>query len=249
VADLSLRALPIALLVPPFNLVPASIAGLLIVRWHRRTGFLIVALGLGGLWLLATPIVAEWLIFSLERDLPLIPPGNTPPGAIVILSAEMRHSFGSVDAIPGPLTLERERAGAALARRTNLPILVTGGDLDDDPESLAAVMARSLASDFNTPVRWIEPNSVDTWANAANSATILRAQHIHSIYLVTHAWHMRRALLAFARTDIAVTAAPVWLDPVPVGKWSDFVPTASAWLTSYYALHEWLGCAYYAWLR
>jgi uncharacterized SAM-binding protein YcdF (DUF218 family) len=244
-----MSALPIALLLPPFNLLPVSIAGLLIVVWYRRAGFVILALGLGGLWLLATPIVSGWLIVTLERNLPLVPPGNDPPEAIVILSAEMRYTVGSLGAIPGPLTLERERAGAALARRTDLPILVTGGKLGDDPDSLAAVMARSLTNDFNTPVRWIEPNSADTWANAANSAVILRAQHIHSIYLVTHAWHMRRALLAFARTGITVTAAPVWLDPMPVGEWSDFIPRTSAWMTSYYALHEWLGCAHYAWLR
>ena len=246
---MSLSALPTALLIPPFNLLPISIAGWFIVRWHRRAGFAILALGLGGLWLLATPIISEWLLFTLERNLPLAPPGTDPPGAIVILSAEMRSTIGSVDAIPGPLTLERERAGAALARRTNLPILVTGGDLGDGPVSLAAVMARSLASDFETPVRWIEPDSADTWANAANSTVILRAQHIHSIYLVTHAWHMRRALLAFARTGMTVTAAPVWLDPMPTGEWSDFIPRASAWVTSYYALHEWLGCADYAWLK
>ena len=28
--------------------------------------------------------------------------------------------------------------------------------------------------------------------------------------------------------------------------WSSFVPRASAWERSYFALHEWIGCAWYA---
>jgi uncharacterized SAM-binding protein YcdF (DUF218 family) len=78
---------------------------------------------------------------------------------------------------------------------------------------------------------------------------MLKSQHIHSIYLVTHAWHMRRALLAFAHTGLTVTAAPTRLDPPPKPLATDFVPTASAWLASYYGLHEWLGCLAYTLFR
>ena len=110
-------------------------------------------------------------------------------------------------------------------------------------------MSRTLREDFNTPVRWIEPRAADTWENAEFSAEILREQGIHSIYLVTHAWHMRRALIAFAHTGIVVTAAPVRLDTAPGGVASDFIPRTGAWLTSYYAMHEWIGSLDYAVFR
>jgi uncharacterized SAM-binding protein YcdF (DUF218 family) len=204
-----------------------------------------------GLVLLALPFVAGRLIVSLEHGLPLTASAADPPQAIVILSAEVSRSGGDAPRIGiGPLTLERVRAGAALYRRTGLPILVTGGAPQDAPDaSLAGMMARSLDADFHVPVRWIEPAAQDTWENAADSAAILKAQGIGSIYLVTHAWHMRRALIAFRHTGIRVTAAPVQIDHAPGGRFSDFVPRTSAWLTSYYALHEWIGCADYALLR
>ena len=240
---MSLSALPVAVTVPPLSLLPVCLAGLLIVCRRPRTGMVLLAAGLCGLTLLATPLVSGWLIASLERNLPLIPPANDPPRAIVILSADVVRSADTPDLAAGSLTLERERAGASLFRRTGLPILVTGGPAGED--TLGAVMARSLNQDFGVPVRWIEPRARDTWENAQHSATILKGQRIHSVYLVTHAWHMRRALIAFAGTGITITAAPVRLDPVRTGA-VDFVPRTSAWLASYYALHEWIGCADYA---
>lgn len=235
--------LPTAFLVPPLNLLPVCLAGALIARRHRRAGVAILALGLGGLLLLATPLVSQSLLVSLERDLPLTPPPDDPPQAIVILSAELVRSAGTAASTVGPLTLERERAGAALARRTGLPVLVSGGPAEDAGDTLAAAMARSLAEDFATPVRWQEPNSADTWENAVDSAALLHAEGIHSVYLVTHAWHMRRALGAFTQAGLQATAAPVRLDPPPHLRAEALVPRVSAWMVSYYALHEWIGGA------
>jgi uncharacterized SAM-binding protein YcdF (DUF218 family) len=243
----SLSNIAVALIVPPLNLLPVSVAGLLIAWRWRRLGVLMLAAGLAGLWLLALPLVSGLLLVSLERNLPLIPPADDPPQAIVILGGDTVRSQGRLDV--GSLTLERERAGAALQRRVGLPILVTGGLAGPTAETIAGAMAKSLAADFNTPTRWIEPAATDTWDNAAFSAAILQSQGIHSIYLVTHAWHMRRALIAFARTGIRVTAAPVQIDSLPEGTESDFMPRARSWLASYYAFHEWIGCAAYTLLR
>ena len=77
------------------------------------------------------------------------------------------------------------------------------------------------------------------------SAPILKEHSIHSIYVVTSAWHMRRALLAFADTGISVTAAPTYFERASTDI-IDFVPATSAWAASYLALHEWIGCAWYA---
>ena len=131
----------------------------------------------------------------------------------------------------------------ALHRRTGLPILVTGGTMDGDADSLAAIMARSLVDDFQVPVRWIEPAAQDTRENAVLGAAMLRADGIRSAYVVTHAWHMKRSVLAFAGTGVAVTAAPVRMDRIQAGDASRFVPRVRSWQDSYYALHEWIGIA------
>ena len=246
---MSLNALATALLLPPANLLVPCAAGLLMLHRWPRTGRLLLAAGLGGLLLLSLPVVSKTLIVSLEQDLPPQPatgdlpgaPPGAPPGAIVILSAEALRNGGVLE--PGPLTLERLRAGAALHRRTGLPILVAGGRADDGPGTLAGAMARSLAADFNAPARWVEAASVDTRENAVLSAPLLLRDGVRSAYVVTHAWHMRRSVLAFAGTGVAVTAAPVRMDEGPDGRGSDFIPRARSWLDSYWALHEWVGIA------
>ena len=238
---MSLSALPTALIVPPLNLLLPCAAGLVLMRWRPRAGRMLVWVGLAGLLVLSLPIVSDALLVSLEAGLPLVPPGDAPPRAIVILSAEAFRNGNTLD--PGPLTLERIRVGAALHRRTGLPILVTGGTMDGDAESLAAVMARSLADDFQVPVRWIEPAAQDTRENAVLGAAMLRADGIRSAYVVTHAWHMKRSMLAFAGTGVAVTAAPVRMDRIQAGDASRFVPRVRSWQDSYYALHEWIGIA------
>jgi uncharacterized SAM-binding protein YcdF (DUF218 family) len=244
------------LLIPPINLLAPAVAGLVLSCWRPAAGRALAAFGLGALLLLAVPATATTLIASLEQGLPLTAPASNPPAAIVILGgdgSETAHTdddrgdaqgFGV-----GPLSLQRERAGAALQRRTGLPVLVTGGRVDRGAPPIALLMARSLVADFAVPVTWVEPDSASTWENATRSAAILGAAGIHSVYLVTQAWHMRRAGLAFRRAGLMVTAAPTQIDPPPSWQAGEFVPRVSAWSRSYYALHEWVGCAYYAWRR
>ena len=132
-----------------------------------------------------------------------------------------------------------------LQRRTGLPILVTGGVTQPGSPAVGLVMEESLKEDFRTPARWVESKSADTWQNARFSADILRREGITSVYVVTQAWHMRRAVLAFQGTGLVVTAAPTPLDE-PLGPdLFDFLPRASGWQTGYYAAHEWIGDAWY----
>ena len=107
-------------------------------------------------------------------------------------------------------------------------------------------MTANLHEDFATGVRWQETMSQDTWQNAVNSATLLRRDGIVRIYLVTHAWHMPRALLAFRRAGFAVAAAPVQIDAGPDWRADDFLPNVRSWQESFWAIHELIGWAWYA---
>ena len=240
------KGLLLTLVMPPTGMISLIVVGLLLCRWRRRTGLALIWIGAIVLYLLATPLVAQLLTGGLERGLPTQPPPGHPPQAIVILGGEKINTADTpLGARPGPLTMERLQTGAALARRTGLPILVTGGVIRPGSTAIGPIMAESLTSDFGMPPRWIEDRSEDTWENARFSATILHAAGIDSVYLVTSAWHMRRALLSFQGTGLFVTPAPTPLEGAMGPELGDLQPHVTAWLSSYYALHEWIGYVWY----
>jgi len=243
-----LKSVAEALLLPPVSLPLLALAGLLLERRYRRLGRGMTIVGVVGTLVLAMPIVGGCLMVALERGLPLQPPADAPPQAIVILGGDLRRSDDTIATLhPGPLSLERLGEGARLYRQTHLPILITGGREHPYEPSIAGVMADSMEHEFMEPVQWVEDRAPDTWANAQFSAAILREHGIKSVYVVTQAWHMRRALIAFSHTGITVTAAPTRLDRIS-GPFltTAFVPSVNGWQSTFYAMHEWVGCAWYA---
>ncbi len=255
---MSVSSLPSALLIPPLNLLPFGLAGLALsmlrAPFWRGLGRWVAWLAIGGLFVLSIPSASALLFWSLEAGLPRDDPAAVPaggrPGAIVILGGDAAYGSARGGIAPGSgiggITLDRMRAGAILARRTGVPILVTGGSLESGAEPIARQMAASLHDDFGTAVRWVEPASADTWENAQFSARLLRADGVTTAYVVTDAWHMKRALIAFAHAGIAATPAPIRFERGPVLDLDNLMPHISALQASYYALHEWIGCAYYA---
>ena len=250
---MSLGPLPSALLLPPGNLLIGGVAAV-VLPWPRRARKVIRCLGRVALVLVlifALPIVPTLMTMALQSRLPLSPPATDPPRAIVILSAEVRASaVGALEpaASAGPMTLERVEAGARLARRTGLPVLVTGGVVLRGTPPVGEVMARLLKTSFGLETRWVESRSKNTWQNAEFSAPLLRAAGISSIYLVTDAGHMPRAIIAFRHAGIVATAAPVRLAVLPRNLPASLIPSPFALERSELEIHETVGLLWY-WLR
>lgn len=251
------------LLLPPIGLVPLALVGMIVSSVRPRLGRLITLGALLGLLALATPAISGMLLHSLEIGLPTTLPdpasqradladqgavGNLA-GAIVILSADSINSApGSILPRPGlgQLTLERLHAGTILARRLGLPVLVTGGSLSPGQPPIAAMMARTMQQDFGMTPSWIEAQAATTWENAFYSAQILKAAGIRHAYLVTDGWHLRRGQMAFRHFGLEVTPVPSRIHNSPQWGIDEFVPRVAAWQNSYYAVHEWIGCLWYA---
>ena len=239
-----LKALLGNLLLPPANgLFLLMLAGL----FRRRRGAVTIAV-VGVLLLLvpSLPLVAGVLIETLEvrAGRAIADPG--PAQAIVVLGGGISRNASEYggDTV-NERSLVRARYGATLARRFQVPVLVSGGAPLDTQRAEADAMGDLLEREFNVPVRWREARSRDTAENARFSARILRTEGIRHVILVTDAFHMPRARKLFAAAGLEVTAAPTGFkanrgDP----KLFDFLPQAKAMQLSYYALHEWLGIAW-----
>ena len=240
---LPLRQALTSLVLPPVSLLLLCLLGGLLAWRGSRRGGLGVALAALALLLLSTPAVAGMLRWSLEREVVVVDAGLVPT-AIIILGGDVAHAVEGASV--GGLTLQRLRAGAALHRQTGLPLLVTGGVLSPGDPALALLMARSLEQDFAVPVRWVEPQAADTRGNAQFSAALLRADDVGVAFLVSHAWHLPRALAAFARAGLPVVPAPVLRHPPPRLAWGDWMPRPDQLDESWFALREWVGRIVYA---
>lgn len=258
-----LSLLPRTVLLPPMLLLVGALICWAVALRYPKVGQRLLGLCLVGLLVLALPITPAILFGALEKGISLtsaasgqpLPVGvlalpAVAPQAIVILGGDgsLGRASGAIfgGAQPGNLSLERLRAGAALQRRGGLPILLTGGVVNANSLPISILMRQSLEDDFKAQAQWIEPLSNDTWENAEFTAAILAREGITSVYVVTHAWHMRRALIAFRHFGIAVSPAPVSLEAYEGISLDMFQPSVKAWLDSYLALHEWVGCAFYA---
>lgn len=240
-----------ALALPPANLMLAILFGFVLRRWAKRTGTAVVLVAAVTLYLLCTSFVATRLLGAIEAD--IAPPDlsvnlDGRPGAIVILSAGFAYETpGSSPMTVDQMSLERLRMGAKLQRATGLPILVTGGPSRHHPTSAAELMQQVLTQDFGIEPTWIETRSHSTNENALYSAEILLSQKIRSVYVVSQAWHLRRAIPAFEVAGLAATPAPSSFTHAARVDINAFLPSAKALQRSYYALHEVLGLVWYRW--
>jgi uncharacterized SAM-binding protein YcdF (DUF218 family) len=143
-----------------------------------------------------------------------------------------------------PVALARVRYGAFLARHAQLPILASGGAPSGFPVSEGQLMASVLRDEFGVPVRWIEGQSLNTAQNAIFSARMLANVGVTRVYLVTSAWHMRRARDQFERAGLTVVPAPCCnataLDPEAIPGWW---PTIDGLRDTRQAMREWMALA------
>lgn len=247
--ELTLTAVLKSLILPPGGLLLLGLLGLLLLRRHPALGRSMLWGGFGLAWLISTPLMAGLLMQQLQTWPALTDEEitRTPAQAIVVLSAERYRDAPEYGAdTVGNHTLVRVRYAAWLHRLTGLPILVSGGHvLDREGDSLARTMADSLLQDFSIDAVWIEDRSRTTAENARFSHELLQQKGVDSVFLVTHAMHMPRALAVFEQTGLRVTPAPTRFHR-PEGGLMQLLPNAGAMAESAMALHEIIGQRWYA---
>jgi uncharacterized SAM-binding protein YcdF (DUF218 family) len=214
-----------ALALPPVPFLLAVLVGAALVRRRRWLGWGLVLVSAAGIWLASTvgaaQAVSRWWLepppaMGFDRMRELKAAGPDSGTAIVVLGGGL-ESFAPEYGV-GNLTeqsLERLRYGLWLSKQTGLPVAFAGGvgwAQRGQDQSEARVAARIAAEEFGRPLRWVEDRSRDTRENAERSVALLQPEKIRHVVVVTHGWHMPRALRAFAE------AAPDWrVEPAPMG--------------------------------
>ena len=243
-----------ALLLPPLPLLVLILFGTRHRYKRPLLGWLMVLLGVAGVWLSCTPALAQLLMRGLIKPPPVLVSGDvaelkrSPKTAILVLGGGRRLTAPEY----GVSTLnyrsaERLRYGLWLARETGLPLGYSGGvghgALPGPSEAEAA--ARVAEREYGRPLRWREGESRDTRENATRSIALLQPQGIEKIVLVTEAVHMPRALRNFER---AAEGKNIRILPAPMGprgsghlRASDWLPGIDGYEGVCLALHEWLG--------
>ncbi|MDB6002599.1 MAG: rane protein, partial [Rhizobacter sp.] len=144
-------------------------------------------------------------------------------------------------------SMERLRYGLWLSRQINVPVGFAGGVgwAQNGPlEPEAKVAARIAETEFGQPLRWTEGASRDTRENATNMMALLRPAGVKQVLLVTHGWHMARALAVFRQATgpgVEVRAAPMGLASTTEGMATDWLPSSEGFTQVRQLLREWLG--------
>ena len=237
---------------PPGGFILLAVFGLLVMRRYQRAGKACAVTGLVLLYVVSLPLTSDLLMQWWQPDSSLfeqsLMSAEQASQAIVILGAGRRENAPEFAGdTPSAFALERIRYGVWLARRTQLPLLVSGGLGTDDRVPEAELMKQVIEKEYIISVKWLEKQSKNTHENAEFSAKILKAEGIDSIYLVTHAFHMRRSLWSFAKAGLMVVPAPTAFYSESQREISlrHFFPSAISMQRSALVFHEVVGSLWY----
>ncbi len=232
-------------LVPPVLLVLVSALAAWLTLWNPRLGISIGIVATSLLYLASLPAVSARMIEDVEVT-PPSPPDFSAAQAIVVLGGGVHRGNGTtVPDTLGRYTLERLYFAAHAYRQLKLRMAVTGGRPPDAHSAEAVLMKAALEDDFAVPVTWVESQSRTTYENALYTKKLLQAENVTTVVLVTNPWHMRRALWSFERAGIDAIPWPAPATYEETNRIDDFLPSMRALQSSYHALHEAIGLAYY----
>ena len=235
-------------ILPPGIIFLFLIFALLISRRTPLLSFFISLSAIVMLYVLSMPLTARNLLSSLQTH-PVIQLTDLHKGesgsAIVILGAGRYSSapeYGYRDEI-SPLSLERIRYGANVAERLQLPIVLSGGNRYAEATSEAVIMNQIMVNIFKINTQYLEINSSNTHEQGIEVRNLLKDKDINTIYLVTHAWHMKRAVKEFTLQGFSVVPIPMGFAATSESR-NAYLPSASALASTSRALHEYYALFY-----
>ena len=250
----------VAIVLPPVPLIVLALVGAWLLARKRRGGWVAVVPACVGLWLAGCDGFALWI----ERAVLHAPPALDADSraalraraarqrdlAIVVLGGGVvprAPEYGGADSL-GTASLERLRYGLWLGRDTGIPVAMSGGlgwiQLDSHAAGEATIGQRIARDEFGAALRWQESGSRDTRENAQHTVALLAPAGVHEMVVVTHGWHMTRALREFRAAaagvpgGISLLAAPIDTAPQFDRAGFEWTPTGEGGLRVRQAVRE-----------
>jgi len=231
-------------LAPPTVLILVSAMAAWFTLWHPRLGIATAIVTGTLLYLAAVPAVSTRMLQGVEVKVSPKPDFSAAQAIVVLGGGVHAGDGGQVPDTLGTESLERAVFAARAYRQLHLKLAAAGAGRPGHTAE-AVLMKSVLESDFDVPVAWVEDQSRSTWENAVDTTKMLKPEGITTVVVVTHAWHLKRALWSFERAGLHALPwpAPVTFDEPH--RLDDYLPSTGALQDSYRALHEAIGMAYY----
>lgn len=256
-------------LVNPFALgiLVLFVAGLLLVRGHRKWGGGLLGFGFVWLWFWSMPITADLMGYSLERQWPpQLAEQAQKADAIIVLGGGMNACYGEdAKKVPYPnlySAADRVWHAARLYKAGKAPLVIPTG-------VGAKACERVLLRDLGVPKDAIvcEDDARNTEENAKFVEKLLAKRQKEAatddvpnkeklrVLLVTSAFHMSRSVMMYERyaKNLDIIPAPCdhestihWLAPRHA---SDFLPNVYSLANVSFSFKEYLGYWGYRLLR
>jgi len=188
-------------------------------------------------YLFSTKFIANILLSPLEN----IEYKDSNASAVVVLAGGA-NSSAILQAYPG--AFKREFYGFYLAKEKDIPLIFTGGGVKKAKE------VNSAKNDFafmqklsnSKPTIYYESKSLNTKQNAIFTAKLFKRLKLSkNIYLVTSAYHMKRAIIYFKNAGFNIKPKPVDFRVEKEYNFYDFLPNMNSFKNSYLAIHEYIG--------
>ena len=236
--------------------VPFLLLGLFGIFFYKRwIGKLSIISSLALLYASSIPATVQWLGKKFETIPPLTNDqiSEFKPQAILLLTGGNTGSNPELNAAArvNAATMQRASYAARLHRETGLPVIVTGGVVYQGQTHEARSAARWLKDVVGIQPIAIEDRATNTLENLQFSKPIIEHLGYQRVVVVTHAYHMPRALQSAEIAGVNAIGAPFgYLARYPFPQdnlptWKAFVPESVHISSTDALLHEWIGQWWY----
>jgi uncharacterized SAM-binding protein YcdF (DUF218 family) len=182
------------------------------------------------------------------RHSPITVPSPTKRRAIVVLTGGTVHYYPSLDRYEAYWAVDRITEAIRLFKKGAAPtLLLTGTERKPEHSEREVESMVRFAKEWGVPESAIvlEDKARNTFENAENVARVLKEKGITDFYLVTSAFHMKRAMLCFQKQGLTPVPFPVDYSGIP-GGWKNWIVTPGRkWFFLSVFMHETIGLVWY----